>query len=116
MIGSSLDIVSFQYLGQFFYFFSGKTVDNTALPWMLLDELDDILINIHRLRTYFIIEVGTVERTLELLGIQNAQILLDVSTHLISGRRSQRNNRSFTYLIDNGTNATIFRTEVMAPF
>ena len=82
---------------------------------MLLDKLDDILINIYRLRTYFIVKVWPIEGALKLLSIHNAQILLDIRTNLIRCRRCQSNNRRYTYLINDGTDTTIFRTEVMAP-
>ena len=43
-------------------------------------------------------------------------ILLDVMLHFRCSRRSQRYQRGFSYFIDNGTDAAILRTEVMAPF
>ena len=115
MIGSSLNFVSPQYLCQFLHLLSGEAVDDAALAWMLLNELDDILIDIHRFRAYLVVEVRAVERALKLLGIQNAQILLDIGTHLVCCRCRQRNNRCHTNLVDDRTDATILRSEVMSP-
>ena len=82
---------------------------------MLLDELNDVLIDILSLRTYLVIEVRTVERTLELLGIHDTQILLDIRTDLIRCRCRQGNDGCLTDFIDDRTDATILRTEVMTP-
>ena len=61
MIRLCLDIIGTQYLRQFLYLFTGETVDNTALPRVLLDKLNDILVNILGFRTYLIIQVRTIE-------------------------------------------------------
>ena len=115
MIGSGLDVVGLQNLCQLLHLLTRQTVDDTALAGMLLDELDDVLINILRLRTYLVIQVRTVERTLELLGIHDTQILLDIRTDLIRCRRRQGNDGCLTDFIDDRTDATILRTEVMTP-
>ena len=82
----------------------------------VLDELDDIFINIISLCAYLIIKVRTVERRFEDLGIYHSQIFLDIMLHLRCRRCGKRNQRSFTYFIDNRTNPTVFRSKVMAPF
>ena len=115
MIGSSLDVVSFQNLCQLLHLLTRQTVDDTALASVLLDELDDILVHIHRFGTYLIVQVRTVERALELYGIQDTQILLDIRTYLICSRSRQCDNRSLSYLIDDRTDATILWSEVMTP-
>ena len=82
---------------------------------MLLDELDDILVHILRLRTHLVVEVRTVERALELLRLRHAEILLDVGTHLIGGRSRQSDDGRLANLVDDGTNTTVLWTEVMTP-
>ena len=115
MISSSLYVVGLQHSGKLLYLLSRQAIDNTALAGVLLDELDDILVDIFRLRTYLIIEVRTVERTLELLGIDHVEVLLDVTAHLVSGRGSQGDDWSLAYLVDNRTDTAVFRSEVMSP-
>ena len=83
---------------------------------MLLDEAHNILIDILCLRAYFVVQVRTVERTLKLSRINNTQTLLDIRTYLIRCCCSQSNNRCHTNLVDDRTDTTVFRTEVMSPF
>ena len=61
MIGRCLDVVSLQDGRQFLHLLPRQTVNDAALPLMLLDELDNVLINILCLWTHLIIEVGSVE-------------------------------------------------------
>ena len=115
MIGCCLDIVGTQDGCQFLYLLSRQTVDDTALPRVLLDELDDVLIHILRLRTYLVVEVRTVEGTLVFLGIHHAEVLLDVAAHLVGGRSRQGDDRGLADLVDDGSDTTVLRTEVMTP-
>ena len=115
MIGRRLDVIGFQHLSQFLNLLARKTIDDATLARMLLDELDDVLIHVMRLRTHLIIQVGTVKRRFELHSIHNAQILLDVSTYLVCSGCSQCNDWSLAYLVDNRTDATVLRTEIVPP-
>ena len=116
MISSGLDVVGTQDSCQLLYLLTGETVDDTTLIGMLLDKLDDILIDILRLRTYLVVEVRTVERTLELCRINDTEVFLDICTYLICRRRCQGDDRCLAYLIDNRTDTTVLRTEVVTPF
>ena len=82
---------------------------------MLLDELNDILVHILGLRTHLIVEVGTVEGTLELLGIHHPQVLLDIGTHLVGSRSGQGDDRCLPDLVDDRTDSAILRAEVVTP-
>ena len=84
---------------------------------MLLDKLDNLLIRIViiLLRTHLIIKVRTVERTLELRTILNAQTAHNVSTYLVSSRCSKCNDRRSANRFDGITNLTVLRAEVMSP-
>ena len=115
MVCGSLDVVCLQYGCQFLYLLSRQTVDDAALSRMLAYELDDILVHILRLRPYFIIKVGAIERALELLGIDDAEVFLYVGTHLVGGCRRERDDRRIAYLIYDGSDASVFWTEVMSP-
>ena len=115
VISRGLDIIGSKDSSQLFYLLSRETVDDTALAGVLLDEFYDILVHILGLRTYLIVEVGTVEGTLKLRGILYSQILLDIRTYLVCCRCREGNDRCTTYLIDNRTDTTILRTEVMTP-
>ena len=115
MIGSRLDIVGTQHVGQIFYLLARETVDDTALAGMLLDESHNILVNILRLGAHLIIEVRTVERALELGGIEDAQILLDIRTHLVGSCGRQSDDGRLSHLVNDRTYATLLRTEIMSP-
>ena len=115
MVGSSLDVVSPEDGSKLLHLLTRETVDNAALVRVLFDELDDILVHILRLRTYLVIEVRTVKRTLELRGVDNTEVLLDVRTHLVCSRSRESDDRCRTYLVDNRTDTTILRTEVVSP-
>ena len=62
MVCQSFNLISTQYFSQFLYFLSRQTVDDATLAGMLFDELDNILVNILRLRPHLIIEIRTIER------------------------------------------------------
>ena len=100
MIGTGGNIVGAQHLGQFLDSTTTQTVDDAALALVLKDKSRDILVDILCLRTDFIVEVGAVERALELCSIRNAEVFLDVRSHFICGCRSQGNNGSDAYLVD----------------
>ena len=116
MIGCCLDIIGTKDGSEFFHLLPRQAIDDAALSRMLLDKPDDILIDILRLGPYLVIEVRTIERALELLGIDDAEILLDITTHLVGGCGCQSDDGGRTYLIDNRTDTTIFRTEIVTPF
>ena len=115
MIGSGLDVVGLQDFCQFLHLLARQAVDDAALAGVLLDEADDVLVYIVRLGAHLIIQVGAVERALELLGIHDAQILLDVRAHLVCGGGGQGDDGGIAYLVDDGTDAAVFRTEVVSP-
>ena len=115
MVGRSLDLVSPEDGSKLLHLLTRETVDDTALVRVLFDELDDILVHILGLRTYLVIEVRTVKRTLELRGVDNTEVLLDVRTHLVSSSSREGDDRCRTYLVDNRTDTTVLRTEVVSP-
>ena len=116
MICCCLDVVSSKNIGKIFHLLTRETIYDTALARMLANKTYYILIYILCLGSYLVIEIWTVERTLELLGIDNAEAFLYVSAHLVGSSGSQGNHRSLTYLVDNRTDATVFRAEIMSPF
>ena len=115
MVCGCLDTVYTQYLSQLLHLLTRQAVDDAALAGVLLDKLDDILVYILCLGTYLVVQVRTVERTLELSGIHDAQVLLDIRAYLICSCSRQRNDRCITYLIYYRTDTTVLRTEVMSP-
>ena len=115
MISSCPNIVGPEDLCEFLHFLTGETVDNTTLTRMLLNELDNILVHIFGLGTNLIIQVGTVKRALELVSIHDTQVFLDIRAHLVRSRSRQGYHGSIAYLINDGTNTTILRTEIVSP-
>ena len=115
MIGSRLNVIGAEDVGKIFHLLARKAIYNTTLTLMLTDKAHYILVNILRLRPYLIIEVGTIERTLILLGIHNAKTLFDIGAHLVGGCGCKSYHRSLAYLIDYRTDTTIFGTKIMSP-
>ena len=115
MVAGRLDIVGTQNLRQVLHLLPRQTIDDAALTRVLLHETDDVLVYLARLRSHLIVEVRTVERALELHGIEDAQVLLDVRPHLVSSRCREGDDRSLTNLVDDRAYATILRTEVVSP-
>ena len=72
VVGQGLDLVGTQDLGQLLHLFPRQTVDDAALIGVLLDELDDVLVNVLRLRAHLVVQVRTVKRRLELRGVHDA--------------------------------------------
>ena len=115
MIALGFDVVGLQHIGQILYLLTRQTIDDAALARVLLDETHNVLVDVLGLGTHLVVEVGTVERALELGGIDDAEVLLDIGTHLVGSRSGQRDDRSLPYLVDNRTDATVLGTEVVAP-
>ena len=115
MIGSRTNLVRLKNFSQFFHLLARETIDNTTLAFVLTDELDDFLIYILGFRTYFVIQVRTIERRLKVLGILNAQTLLNICTHLIGSCSGQSNDWRLANLLNNRTNLSVFWTEIMSP-
>ena len=116
MIGAGINTIRFQNLSQFFHFLTAQTIDNTRFTGITLDELNDILVYIIRFTAYLIIKIRSIERRLELIGIRHSQDFLDILTHFLSSSSCQCNNRSRTNHIDNRTDTSVLRTEVVTPF
>ena len=116
VIGTCLDTVGTEYLGQFFHLFAAQAINDTRFLRILLDELDDILVYIVGFRAYLVIQVRAVKRRLEFRSVCNTQTFLDIHLHFRSGRSGQRDDRCFPDFIDDRTDTTVFRTEIMSPF
>ncbi len=84
---------------------------------MLLDELHYLHVRgfLAGLLPHLVIEVRTVERTLELVGIHNAEALLYVAAHLVGGSGGERNYRRTAYLVYYRTYVAVLGSEVMTP-
>ncbi len=115
MVGTGVDVVGAQHLGQFLHFLPAQAIDNATLPLVLQNEAYNVLFHIGSFGTHLVIEVGAVERTAEFHCIIYAQAFLDVFTHLVGGRSCKRNNGSDSYLVDYRPDPTIFGTEIMPP-
>ena len=115
MIGGSLDVVGLQHGCQLLHLLARQAVHDAALAGVLLDEADNLLVDILRFLAHFIVEVRTIERTLELYSVHNAQTLLDVRAHLVGGRGRQGYYRRIANLIDRGAYVAVFRTKVVTP-
>ena len=115
VVALRLDVVGAQHLGQVFHLLARETVDDAALAGVLLDESHDILVDVLGLLPHLVVEVGAVERRLELLGVDDAQVLLDVGAHLVGGGGGERNHGCRANLVDDGPDAAVLRTEVVAP-
>ena len=117
MVRQCANLVNLQKSSQFFHLFTTQAVYNARFARMVLNELHHLFIDIFRLFADFIIEVGTVEGGNEHFGLFHSQILLDIALHLGCCGGSQCNYWHFlTDFLDNGTDASVFRAEIMSPF
>ena len=116
VISARVDPVSLKHLGQFFHLLTAQAIDNTRFTRISLDKLDNIPVYVIRLRAYFVIQVRTIERRLELLRVLHTQVFLNIHTHLRSRGGSKGYHRRLSYFINNRTDAAVLRTEVMPPF
>ena len=115
MVRQGLYSVDREEGGEFLDLLPAEAVDNAALPLVLADELDNVLFRID-LVPDFIIEVGAVERRLENRGVLDAEILEDVALNLGRGGGGKGDYGRRGYLVYDGTDAAVFRTEVVPPF
>ena len=115
MISGGLYIIGLQDGSQLLHFLSREAIDDAALALVLLDELDDLLVDIGGLLPHFVIEIRTIERTLVLLCVHDAQALLDVGTNLVGGSGCKCDDRSIANLVDSGAYIAILRSEIMSP-
>src|SRR5574344_1272114 len=116
MIGQGTDAIYPQRLGKLIHLLAAETIHDARLAWLRLDKLDDFSVYVLRLGPNLIIEVWTIERGLEELGIIHLQYFLDILLHFQSSRGCQRNHAHFLpYLLNNWTYFPIFWPEVMSP-
>ena len=78
-------------------------------------ELYDVLVNVLCLGTYLIIEVRTVERALELCGVNDAEVLLYVGAHLVCSRCREGYDGGVAYLVYYWSDAAVLRAEIVSP-
>ena len=115
MIGLCFNFVGLQHLGELFHVAPAEAIDDTAFAVVLFDKADDVFDGIFCLGPYFVVEVGTVERTFVFHGIDYAKTLFDVCAHLVGGGGSECDDRCSTYFVDNGSDFAVFRSEVVSP-
>ena len=108
-------VIGLQDLGQFLNLLAGKAVDDPWLAGIGLYEFDDVLVNILGLGPYLIVQVGTVERWFEILGILYSQVFLNVVTDFIGSSSGKRYDRSQTYLLYDIPYLAVLRAEIMSP-
>ena len=114
VVRKGLDAVDGKHLGQFLHLLAAEAVDDAALPGILADEADNILLRVY-LVPHLIIEVGPIEGGLEHLCILDAEVFEDVALDLgRSGSREGYHGRRLNLVYDR-TNFAVFRPEVMAP-
>ena len=115
MVRQSLDTVGAENVGELLHPFSAEAVDDARLALVGFDVFDDLAIYVLTLRPHLVVEVGAVEGGLEDRGVQHAEILLNVVLHLRRGRSRQGDEGMLADLVDDGSYATVFRSEVVPP-
>ena len=88
VVGQSPDIVRLQDLRKIVHFFPAQTIYYSRFRALRQDVFDDFSVNFIVLVSYFVIQVGTVERRFKNLGIQHSQRFLDIVLHF--GRSRSR--------------------------
>ena len=115
MVGTGIDVVGAQHFCQFFHATPAQAVDDAALAFVLEHEACDVLVHVLRLGAYLVVEVRTIERAAELLGVGDAEVLLDVGPHLVGGRGGQGDDGRFANLVCQGPYVAVLGTEVVTP-
>ncbi len=115
MIRECLYVIDAEHFSKFLHPFAAQAVYYTALAWMGLYELYDLLVNHRSLGTYLVIKIRTVERRLVDHGISHPKALLYVMLHFRGGCSCESNHRTSVYLIDDRAYPAVFRTEIMPP-
>ena len=116
MVRAGADTVHLQHLRQILHFLARQAIDDTALAFHPADETHQVFIHLFRLRSYFVIQVRTVETALENRGIQHAEVLLDIFLHFRRSRSRQRDDRRLTDTLHHTADLAVLRTEIMPPF
>ena len=116
VIGQGCYAVDVQRLGKLLHFFAAQAVYDARFSGMLTDVADYLFVDILGLRSHFVIKVLAVEARFIDLGVQNAEIFLDVVLHLQRGRGGQRYHREISYLRYHGSDLAVFGAEIVAPF
>ena len=83
---------------------------------MLFYELYYVLVYVLCLGSYFIIQIGTIERAFEIGGICYTEIPFYIGSNLVCCRCREGYNRCTTYPFYYITQVAVFRSEVMSPF
>ena len=115
VVGKCADAVDAQHLCQLFHLFTAEAVDDARFPWVLADELDDVLFRLHLIPD-FVIQVGSIKGRFEHFGVLDAQVLEDVALHLGRGSGREGDDRSVLDFFDYRPDFPVLRTEVVAPF
>ena len=115
VVGQGFDAVHLQQFCNLFGFLAAEAVDDTTLAAVGFDVLNDLLSNI-RFRANLVIQVGTVEGGFEQLRIQHTEVLLNVLLHLRRCSGCERHDGAIGYLLNDGAQSAILRTEVVPPF
>ena len=115
MVPQGLDPVDTQYFGDFFHLLTAQAIDDTALADIGLGVTHDLLQCIF-LGANLIEQVLTVEGGFEQPGVFHAQVFLNVCLDFWRSRRRKGDDGHLGNLIDDGADAPVFRTEIMAPF
>ena len=83
VIGSSRDVVGAEDFSKFLYFLTRQTINDARLAGIHLNEADNVAVDVLCLWTHLVVEVGTVEGRFEVLGIEDAKVLLNVVAYLV---------------------------------
>ena len=116
VISTGRDAVHLQHLCQILHFLARQAIHDTALAFHAANESNQVFIYVLRLRSYFVIQVRTVETALEHRRIRHTQVLLNILLHLRRSRRGQRNDRRLADALYHTADLAVLRTEIMSPF
>ena len=114
MVRRHLNTISSQQLGQLLNLFAAQTIDNARLAGIIFNISDDLFIDVD-FGTNLIKQIGTIERRFENRCIQHPEIFLNIHLHLRRSRSGQRNQRCRTNIIDDRSDTTILRPEIVSP-
>ena len=100
---------------QFFHGLARETIYNARFPLRVPDEAYQVFVHVLGLGPHFVVEVGAVERRLEHLRLQHAQVFLYVVLHFGRCSRGQGHYRRAAYALRHALYVPVLGAEVVPP-
>ena len=115
VVGGGAHPIDLECLGDFLHLLAAEAIHDAAPSTVLQRVLDDLPQGLH-LRAHLVEEVGPVEAGLVDVGVEDAEVLLDVVLDLGGRGGGQGDDGVLPDAVDDVPEPAVFRPEVMPPF